>query len=162
MKETLCHQTLVGPAFQNVHFVVIWRQWLTDHSVYPLIQSRVLITELGFNHTMPPVRLVRTWAHRGSAGLHYWVAGSGPVLPLLYLPASVLQYLAGMVEKWELAARSSTSVYGRNLSFFTRDEAFYETKWVSPKWSATKAPWLICLLGYCSCHLWKTSGQQTD
>lgn len=48
------------------------------------------------------------------------------------------------------------------LFFFTRDEAFYEAKWVPLKWSSTKAPWLICLLGYCSCHLGETSGQQID
>lgn len=88
-KKTPHHQNLVGPAFQNVHHVAIWGQCLTNHRVYVLIQSLFLITMLSFNLSEPPVRLVRTWAHRDRAGLHYCVAGSGPVLPLLYLFASL-------------------------------------------------------------------------
>lgn len=57
--------------------VVIVGEWVTDFGEHPLIQS--------FNLTAPPVRLVRTLAHRGRVGLHYCVVGSGPVLPSLYL-----------------------------------------------------------------------------
>lgn len=85
----------------------------------------------------------------------------------LSLCLSVRRHLAGTLQKREPAAWSSTSLRCHNLSFFffffsTRDEAFYEAKWVPLKWSSTKAPWLICLLGYCSCHLGETSGQQID
>lgn len=126
--------------------------------------------KLSFNLTKPPVRLLRTWIP--PPHYHPWWGQSWASLPCgWFWPGSpsalsdclsILQHLAGTAEKGEAAARPSTSFRACNLSFFRRDEAFYETKWVSFKWSATKAPWLICLLGYCSCHLWKTSGQQID
>lgn len=131
--------------------------------VYPA-HSQPRPIKLSFNLTKPPVRLLRTWAPPGGqswASLPcgwFWPGSPSAVSVCL----SILSHLAGTAQKGEPAARPSTSFRARNLSFFTRDEAFYETKWVSFKWSATKAPWLICLLGYCSCHLWKTSGQQID
>lgn len=119
--------------------------------------SRVLIW---LHHLWGSSELRPTGAELGFITVSLVLAQFSPLSISLCLP--FLRYLAGMPPKWEPAARSSTSFHGCNLSFFTRDEAFYEMKWVSLKWSATKAPWLICLLGYCSCHLWKTSGQQID
>lgn len=63
--------------------------------VYPA-HSEPHPIKLSFNLTKPPVRLLRTWVPPppttpggGRAGLHYHVAGSGPVLRLLYLTASL-------------------------------------------------------------------------
>lgn len=129
----------------------------------PLIQNLVLLSwvliwpnHLWGSSELEPPPGGQSWA---SLPCGWFWPGSPSAVSVCF---SILQHLTGTAQKGEPEARPSTSFRARNLSFFTRDEAFYETKWVSFKWSATKAPWLICLLGYCSCHLWKTSGQQID
>lgn len=58
---------------------------MTDRAQRVSPHSKLCPFKLGFNLTQPPVRLVRTWVHRGRAGLHYRMAGSGPVLSLCFI-----------------------------------------------------------------------------
>lgn len=73
--------------------VVIVEEWVTDCGAHPLIQS--------FNLTAPPVRLVRTPAHRGRAGFITVSLVLAQFSPHSISPClSILRYLAGMLQKW--------------------------------------------------------------
>jgi len=117
--------------------------WQTTKCIPSLQRPRLCRQPGFFNLTEPPVRLVRTGAHRGRAGASL---PSGLVPDQLSLSLSLCRcrsavHLAGMRAQRRGAgcSGSSTSLHGRNLSFFTRDEAFYEVKWVSPKMKRHKS-----------------------
>ena len=113
--------------------------WQTTKCI-PSLQRPRLHSQPGFfNLTEPPVRLVRTGAHRGRAGPHYRVAWSRSSFFSLLPPFCSIPRRHGSTEKKSRLLGSSTSLHGRNLSFSTRDEAFYEVKWVSPKMKRHKS-----------------------